>query len=47
MTEDVCQIVEGQLAGVNYPDLLAMRGAYQLRTPLPFVTSNEIAGTVV
>lgn len=42
-------VIEGSVvaqvgaAGVNYPDLLAMRGDYQLRTPPPFVPGNEIA----
>lgn len=40
-------VVEVGAAGVNYPDLLAMRGEYQLRTPVPFVPGNEVAGTVV
>lgn len=40
-------VVKVGAAGVNYPDLLAMRGEYQVRTPVPFVPGNEVAGTVV
>jgi NADPH2:quinone reductase len=32
--------------GVNFPDLLATRGAYQHAPPLPFVPGCEIAGVV-
>ena len=34
-------------AGVNFPDLLMTRGAYQLRPSLPFVPGMEAAGVVV
>ncbi|GAA1750314.1 NADPH:quinone oxidoreductase family protein [Aeromicrobium alkaliterrae] len=34
-------------AGVNYPDLLLMRGEYQGRVEPPFVPGSEVAGTVV
>jgi NADPH:quinone reductase len=33
-------------AGVNFPDLLMTRGAYQLRPDLPFVPGMEAAGVV-
>lgn len=34
-------------AGVNFPDLLLMRGEYQGRVEPPFVPGSEVAGTVV
>ncbi|SEP09207.1 NADPH:quinone oxidoreductase family protein [Aquisalimonas asiatica] len=34
-------------AGVNYPDLLMTRGAYQLRLEPPFTPGMEVAGTVI
>lgn len=34
-------------AGVNYPDLLMMKGEYQGRVEPPFVPGSEIAGTVI
>ena len=33
-------------AGVNYPDLLVMTGAYQHKPPLPFTPGKELAGEV-
>jgi NADPH2:quinone reductase len=33
-------------AGVNFPDLLAMRGQYQGRVEPPFIPGNEVAGVV-
>ncbi|MCR9175218.1 MAG: NADPH:quinone oxidoreductase family protein [Alphaproteobacteria bacterium] len=33
-------------AGVNYPDLLVMTGAYQHKPPLPFTPGKELAGVV-
>ena len=33
-------------AGINFPDVLAIAGTYQVRTPPPFVPGNEAAGTV-
>ena len=38
--------VEVAAAGVNYPDLLLIRGMYQEQPPLPFAPGMEIAGTV-
>ena len=40
-------LVEVRAIGVNFPDLLATRGEYQHRPPLPFVPGCEIAGDVV
>jgi len=34
-------------AGINFPDLLAIAGKYQVRTPPPFIPGNEASGTVV
>ncbi len=34
-------------AGVNFPDLLMTRGAYQYKPPLPFVPGMEAAGFIV
>ncbi len=34
-------------AGVNYPDLLLMKGEYQGRVEPPFVPGSEVAGTVL
>lgn len=34
-------------AGVNYPDLLLMKGEYQDRVEPPFVPGAEVAGTVI
>jgi NADPH2:quinone reductase len=33
-------------AGINFPDLLAIAGTYQVKTPPPFVPGNEAAGIV-
>ncbi|MFW5905040.1 MAG: alcohol dehydrogenase catalytic domain-containing protein, partial [bacterium] len=33
-------------AGVNFPDLLIIRGLYQDQPPLPFAPGMEVAGTV-
>jgi len=40
-------LVDVQVAGVNYPDVLMSRGEYQMKPELPFVPGSEIAGTVV
>ncbi|MEQ8700265.1 MAG: alcohol dehydrogenase catalytic domain-containing protein, partial [Bauldia litoralis] len=34
-------------AGVNFPDLLMVKGQYQEKPPLPFVPGMECAGTVI
>ncbi|MBI3372917.1 MAG: NADPH:quinone oxidoreductase family protein [Betaproteobacteria bacterium] len=41
--EVVVRVAAGAL---NFSDLLMLRGAYQVRPPLPFVPGQEIAGTV-
>lgn len=38
--------VDVHAAGVNYPDLLVVRGLYQNLAPLPFSPGKEIAGVV-
>ena len=35
-----------QAAALNFPDLLAIAGKYQIRAPLPFVPGGEAAGVV-
>ncbi len=39
--------VQVHAAGVNYPDLLMTRGAYQLRLEPPFTPGMEVAGEVL
>ncbi|MDH4126413.1 MAG: NADPH:quinone oxidoreductase family protein [Gammaproteobacteria bacterium] len=40
-------LVQVVAAGINFPDLLAIAGKYQVKTPTPFVPGNEAAGTVL
>jgi NADPH2:quinone reductase len=40
-------LVRVHAAALNFSDLLMIRGAYQVRPPLPFVPGQEIAGFVV
>jgi len=44
---DAGAIVKVEAAGLNFPDLLAIAGKYQVKAPLPFVPGMEAAGTVV
>lgn len=39
-------LVRVAAAALNFSDLLMMRGAYQIRPPLPFTPGQEISGTV-
>lgn len=39
-------IVDVGAAGVCFPDLLMLRGEYQMKVPAPFVPGLEVAGTV-
>lgn len=39
-------LIDVHYAGVNYPDLLVMRGEYQVRPELPFVPGAEGSGVV-
>lgn len=40
-------IVRVEAVGINFPDLLAVKGEYQHRPTLPFVPGCEVAGTVL
>lgn len=39
-------LIDVEACGVNFPDLLIIRGLYQIRPPLPFSPGGEVAGTV-
>lgn len=39
-------LVDVAAAGINFPDVLAIAGKYQVKTPPPFVPGNEAAGVV-
>ena len=39
-------LVDVAAAGINFPDVLAIAGKYQVKTPTPFVPGNEAAGVV-
>jgi len=39
-------LVDVAAAGINFPDVLAIAGKYQIKTPTPFVPGNEAAGVV-
>lgn len=38
--------VRVEAAGLNFPDLLMIKGAYQFQVPPPFIPGHELAGTV-
>jgi NADPH2:quinone reductase len=38
--------IEVRAAGCNFADILMLKGAYQVRPPLPFVPGVEVAGVV-
>ena len=40
-------VVAVEAAGLNFPDLLAVAGQYQIKAPLPFTPGIEAAGRVV
>lgn len=40
-------LVRVEAAALNFSDLLMIRGAYQVKPPLPFAPGQEIAGTVI
>ena len=40
-------VIRVEATGLGFVDGLQVRGAYQVKTPLPFVPGNEVAGTVV
>ncbi|MFM1593925.1 MAG: alcohol dehydrogenase catalytic domain-containing protein, partial [Woeseiaceae bacterium] len=37
-------LVGVKAAGINFPDVLAIEGKYQVKTEPPFVPGNEAAG---
>lgn len=39
-------LISVRAAGINFPDVLAIAGKYQIKTPPPFVPGNEAAGVV-
>ncbi len=39
-------LVDIRAAGINFPDVLAIAGEYQVKTPPPFVPGGEAAGVV-
>jgi NADPH2:quinone reductase len=39
-------LVDVRAAGINFPDVLAIAGTYQVKIPPPFVPGNEAAGIV-
>ncbi len=39
-------LIDVVAAGINFPDVLAIAGTYQVKTPTPFVPGNEAAGVV-
>lgn len=39
-------LIDVHCAGINYPDLLVIRGSYQNLAPLPFSPGKEVAGTI-
>ena len=39
-------LVDVKAVGVSFPELLTIRGGYQVKPPLPFTPGNEIAGVV-
>lgn len=40
-------MIDVKAAGLNFPDLLCVRGEYQFKPPLPFVPGGEGAGVIV
>ncbi len=38
--------IDIKAAGINFPDILAVAGEYQDKTPPPFVPGNELAGVI-
>jgi NADPH2:quinone reductase len=44
---DTGVVIEVAAAGINFPDLLAIAGLYQVKAPLPFVPGLEAVGEVV
>jgi NADPH2:quinone reductase len=44
--DDEAVVIDVGAAGVNFPDLLMLRGEYQLKLDPPFIPGVEVAGTV-
>jgi len=40
-------VVDAEAVGLAFPDVLQVRGEYQVKPPLPFTPGSETAGTVV
>ena len=43
---DGAVVIDVRAAGVCYPDLLVIRGEYQMKAPPPFIPGSEVAGVV-
>ena len=39
-------VIKVQAAGVNFPDLLAISGQYQMKAPMPFIPGQEAMGII-
>src|SRR3954451_14027662 len=39
-------VVDVEVAGVSFPEVLQSRGEYQLKPPLPFIPGSEVGGVV-
>ena len=39
-------LVDVKAAGINFPDVLAVEGKYQVKTEPPFIPGNEASGIV-
>src|SRR3954463_16016849 len=39
-------LVDVEVAGVSFPEVLQTRGEYQMKPPVPFVPGSEVAGIV-
>lgn len=46
ISSDSAVVIDVGAAGVCFPDLLMLRGEYQMKMPPPFVPGVEVAGTV-
>jgi NADPH2:quinone reductase len=44
---DAGAVIKVEAASLNFPDLLAIAGKYQVKAPLPFTPGLEAAGTVI
>ncbi|HMJ32960.1 MAG TPA: NADPH:quinone oxidoreductase family protein [Baekduia sp.] len=46
MTPGSGVVVDVEVAGVSFPEVLQTRGEYQIKPPLPFIPGSEVGGTV-